>query len=300
MPLFMFVSGWLTYGKENRDDIYVTNKVVSRILPFFFWAIFGLFVSSTFNIGYLQIMVNNLWLHPDSGLWFLWVVALCEIWFYLSNKISIIVKKLRGKNDIYNKIIGFVIILLVVHFIERYYKYGGMELLHVHLKWFFIGNLCCTLNKEHNIKLKKVQKIIVIILFFVLSLGWSRPSMPFESIISVINVTLIKDFVFEIYKLLTPFLGILVVFIISKEIVKTKIISVLVERVGKYTIGIYALHLYFFGIYSMNPVSNCIYVCFIAILFPAMIQMVVKNIPVLGYLLFGVKKQKKEELYEYF
>lgn len=43
MPLFIFISGWLSYGKENQTSSSLSKKALARILPFYFWSLFGLF-----------------------------------------------------------------------------------------------------------------------------------------------------------------------------------------------------------------------------------------------------------------
>lgn len=244
----------------------------------------------------IRNLIGELWIHPDTGLWFLWVLALNEIWFYISCKIS---EQIECKNVILKKTVGFVIVLILVHLIWKFYKPGGMELLYIYLKFFLMGNICCMVIKEYGLKLKLVYKLIIIILFSLLVLGWGRLEMPIENILTMLDLSLVREIIFELYKVLIPILGIAVMFFVSEIILKIKIISSLIEIIGKYTIGIYSLHLFFFGIYSSNLIMNGIFVCTILVLFPIIFQLIIKNIPYLGFFVFGIDIKKEGKKNDY-
>lgn len=291
----MFISGWLTYGKNYSSERYISKKVICRILPFYCWAIIAIFINDSFTFSNIRNLFSNLWVHPDNGLWFLWVLALNEICLFFSIKIIKIINTHRGKEDVYNRLMAFFIMIIIVSFISKYYKWGGVELCNEYLKFFLLGNVFSHFYKCTNIKITSRFKLIIFLLFIILVFGWGRVSMPIEGILSSIDIKFIKLLIFKIYKILVPILGIILILIISNIIIKIEIINRLFETMGKYTIGIYSMHLYFFDVYSNNAIKNCIIVCFISILFPMMIQMTLKYYSIFGQILFGVSKKVKGE-----
>lgn len=67
MPLFMFVSGWVSY-KAVMEWKMVKRRFVQLIVPFAAWAVLGACIHNDWA-GLYSVL-----LHPDNGLWFLWAL----------------------------------------------------------------------------------------------------------------------------------------------------------------------------------------------------------------------------------
>lgn len=82
MPLFFFISGMTTPYKFTSWDQNVTNKIIKRfkqlIIPFVLWRLIVW-------IPFSHDSFINLFIYPDNGLWFLWVL----FWDYLLYQVII-------------------------------------------------------------------------------------------------------------------------------------------------------------------------------------------------------------------
>lgn len=65
MPLFMFVSGYVSYKHDYRWSL-IKRRAIQLIVPFISWAMIGMTISGSYDMKFLT--------HPDTALWFLWVL----------------------------------------------------------------------------------------------------------------------------------------------------------------------------------------------------------------------------------
>lgn len=65
MPLFMFVSGYVSYRRDYRWGL-IRRRAIQLIVPFIAWAMVGMSVSGNPDWNWLT--------NPDTALWFLWVL----------------------------------------------------------------------------------------------------------------------------------------------------------------------------------------------------------------------------------
>lgn len=65
MPLFMFVSGYVSYKHDYRWSL-IKRRAIQLIVPFISWAMIGMTISGSYDMEFL--------IHPDTALWFLWVL----------------------------------------------------------------------------------------------------------------------------------------------------------------------------------------------------------------------------------
>ena len=84
MPLFFFISGYLTWKKVPDSRIPV-KRAKQLLLPFIFWAyISPLIYQFRFDIEY----TINVILYPDNGLWFLYNLFVYSFMIWLSQRVS--------------------------------------------------------------------------------------------------------------------------------------------------------------------------------------------------------------------
>lgn len=84
MPLFFFVSGYLSF-KSEFSIRELPRKLKRLLLPFFSWAILLLIwrvVAHEMPMSSVGSMVMRCLVRPDMGLWFLWVLAWCLVVLY--------------------------------------------------------------------------------------------------------------------------------------------------------------------------------------------------------------------------
>ena len=82
MPLFLAISGYLTYrGKPNYG--LIGKRVKQLLIPFVTWAlIMPIFYKGEFDLQFTKTAL----LYPDNGLWFLYNLFIYSIWISVSEQ----------------------------------------------------------------------------------------------------------------------------------------------------------------------------------------------------------------------
>lgn len=84
MPLFLAISGYLTY-KPKYDSVLIKKRAVQLLVPFVAWA----FLSPVLQKGVIDIDTTfNALLYPDNGLWFLYNLFVYSAIFNISERLS--------------------------------------------------------------------------------------------------------------------------------------------------------------------------------------------------------------------
>ena len=89
MPLFIFISGWLTYGsfKRNGDMVATLNRAKTLIIPIIVWTpimrLFGILAGRYSTITLLGLIRTFL-----TNYWFLWAVIWSTIFAFFTNRIQ--------------------------------------------------------------------------------------------------------------------------------------------------------------------------------------------------------------------
>ncbi len=80
MPLFIFVSGYLAFGRVERCFVRVVRrKSVQLVVPFLAWTLVTSLITTHPSFGHTLHSYYLLYLSPDNGLWFLWVLFLAFV-----------------------------------------------------------------------------------------------------------------------------------------------------------------------------------------------------------------------------
>lgn len=91
MPLFMFISGILSFGKTSDYRKFISRRFVGLIIPYIAWQpIFLIINASNLNLSTLSladIAINTL-IFPRYGNWFLYVLFINLILLVICNKTS--------------------------------------------------------------------------------------------------------------------------------------------------------------------------------------------------------------------
>ena len=103
MPLFLAISGYLTY-KPKYDSVLIKKREVQLLVPFVAWA----FLSPVLQKGVIDIDTTfNALLYPDNGLWFLYNLFVYSAIFNISERLY---EKFAIKQELI--LCGFVFILV--------------------------------------------------------------------------------------------------------------------------------------------------------------------------------------------
>ena len=272
VPLFMFLSGFLTYGKE----IKIKKKFLTLVIPFLVWYLIKVLIISG-NLDLYKIIVDfkDLMFAPDIGLWFLWVLFLIFCVFK-------IIQVLAQKTKDYSTIMTFLAVNLLIQIPQT--SFLGLHLLQMHFVYWGVGFYFAKYRKQF--KKNTINPILLIVLFILLLSGWKWSSPP--DLITSLNLggnyhtSWLIDPLTNIYKFLTAIIAIGILWISLSE--KQTLINGILSFIGRWTIGIYALHWYFlFG--------ESIFIKFISTLvISILISIVISKVRLLSVILLGDRK----------
>jgi fucose 4-O-acetylase-like acetyltransferase len=215
MPLFMFLSGYIAFRKNEDYIPLITKKFKQLVIPFVCWYIFGYLFN--LNLGFIEYL-NRLPSHIDNGLWFLWVLF---VNFILLGLI------LKCKNDLL--ILPAIIFLYLI----------PIPLLGASA-WYFLFFSFGYLSGKY-----KKMPVQIGIIFPFIALTWYRLGDPtfWPYIVNIFSQyhLLGLHLLLLLYKLAVPLTGIALSFLIIRK-------SSLLSKLGLFTLDIYVVHQYLLGI----------------------------------------------------
>lgn len=282
MPLFMFASGYIyisTLSVKNTGMEFITKKVRRLLVPYFTTSILiislklisqkNMYIENpTSYLSYFKMLYS-----PEAGyfLWFIWALFLMFV--------TIPFFKTRSSR------IKLFIASIIIHFMDLNItdifcinQFLGM------LMYFMLGVVIAE-NKE-KLKVLAINKIIVIVLF-ILS--------------EYLYIFATDSFIDSIVKIITPFIGIYSVYIVSDYLALKKISSLFLA-VSSSSYIIYLLHTTFQGftkalILKIQPVYNnqleftiaALIIITSGVVMPILVNKYIINKYKITKLLFGLK-----------
>ncbi len=234
MPLFIMISGYLSYNSLNKKSLKETiiSKIKTLIIPLLLWSIIPFIINNTnfFNIKEsIKLFITTF----STNLWFLWSL------FYINILIKIINKYFKDNIYIISILITFILpnTLVIKYFNINFYLYSFMYF------YFLIGYF----YKKYNLQEKLVNyfnyKILIIntILFIIMLFFFKNEHYIYTSLLNILNNY--KQIFIDIYRYLIGIIGcieiLLFIYIIKNKINK-KIQNILIY-IGKNTLGIYII-----------------------------------------------------------
>lgn len=233
MPLFIFISGYLSYNINGLKSNYLNRRFISLIIPYLSWMVVSsVFLSCTSDISYISLMLKILY-HPDYGLWFLWVLFWMHVTLYCSYFIS-------KKHHLI--LFGcFIVSFLLITMVSDFGNIFAIKSLASLLPYFILGYILNILKDKVGFVFKVWYLILP--LFLVLVYFWKRN----DSI--EINVWFANSKIFiYMYKVIVALLGIIISFGLFKYIRKY---HNAILYTGENSIAIYAMNLY--GLLILKP-----------------------------------------------
>ena len=268
MPLFVFISGYLTAYSINRFSglDYFKKKVKSLLVPFISLGILSFMVSYILNVIFANGanakdmaggLVDQLVITP--AIWFLWTLFVLNCSLIISVKLE--------------KRFG-VIIFAVIYFVIMSIPYNNYCDLY-YIKWFNLFYLAGYFSNRYSVKISNLvsQSLFLVLSFLMFSwfLGyWTRDDYIYINQMNLVSSHYSHEFLRIAYRYMMGFWGIAMALGIGGYLLKTKLGPIL-EEIGVYSLDIYIIQMFFLeGIYprliSRTHIQldfNSLWVCYI-------------------------------------
>lgn len=258
MPLFMLISGYLFYFSITKKDFkeLLKGRFFGIVVPIVSW---GVLV----NIIFL-IINRNFDIYQFYSIWFLWAIL-------FNSLLVIIINKLFKDSVILYVLIGIIMLIIPdfynLHLFKYMYPYFVLG--------YFFNKSFSTKNFQLNIIFLFSLLLYVPLMFF-----WDRSSYIYVSGVNIMaNPKIIDQLLIDIYRWVVGGIGSVLVlslfFIIYKKYELNNSLLNIIEKIGKFSLGIYIISnyifIYFFPkyIYQIkveNSFINVIYMFFMTII----------------------------------
>ena len=289
MPLFIMISGYLSYNSINKNNFFtiLKTKISTLIIPIFIWTIPILLfkLNEFYSIReFIKLSVYTF----STNLWFLWSL------FYLTILVKLINKFCE------DNILIYIVIFLLTFFIPDeiiFKKFTLQFYLYSYMYIFFItGYLFKKYNLLEKLNTSIINKTLIIntYLFVLLLIPFSKDNYIYTTGINIINNY--SQLINDLYRYLIGFIGSIEILLVLhkitphiKENIKEKLLYL-----GKNTLGIYIIssiiHPYILPMFT-NNLSNinylfiCIETIIILVITITTIELIKKNKLLSKYLL---------------
>ena len=245
MPMFFFISGYMTYRKEKlswKEYIKkIKNRFVRLVIPAFliFHIYFTFFRNAPIDLFFTK---------GPLGFWFTFVLFEMYLIYYTTQ--LLLIKQSPNKTNFILIGLGIFGQVIFLGSIGHYYNLETYPILTLtnttRYFIFFILGIVCKQNEETFIKLINndyIRTSLIILYIISLTLEWNKYLLPHYSILHVLN--------FEIF---IQYLGVFLIFTLfyyySKNFEKNNIIIKNLRLIGRHTLDIYLLHWFFLPSFS--------------------------------------------------
>lgn len=219
MPLFMCVSGWLSYKTDIRLT-RILHRFMQLMIPYFAWGLISACVIGGFSW--------DLFLHPDrAGLWFLWALFFI---YAIQVIVEFVSKKIGVKSEILSAAVAMALsaIMIVLKI-----KLFGFQFIAWYYLFFCMGYYGNKYRSILRIWSNKVQWPFFV-LFLISAYFWMRKDPP---TFMDAGSGMIYNY---IYKFVVAVIALISLFSLFRNYVNHRIRFM--TTLGTYTLGIYAVH----------------------------------------------------------
>lgn len=238
MAFFMVLSGFTVkfhFNGWNEILNSITKRAINLLLPFFSWAL----ISYCFFGG---PSIGEILLQPDKGLWFLYVL----FWIYT---LFIIITHIVGNKNRFIVYLILILSYLALSYISRHIRVGGMNLIATHFLNFTFGFILAD-NKNLLSRLSLKYLFVFLPTYLILGYFWHRTSSQTITDCNVYLYNIAAAIPFK--KHMIAISATLSLFIIARKFEKQfKLVKL--EKLGKVTLGIYAVHFILIDILQLLP-----------------------------------------------
>lgn len=300
MPLFIFISGYLSGYKERLDFNWIRGRFLRLGIPFWLWVLLDSIICGKWSCEELKSSYLRVFYDPsDQGLWFLWVLFLCCVFLGVStNIVEYVMKKLHKFR--FQTIgawiieISMILLLLIslgaVWSLTGFTTILGLRLFCKEIVFFLAGYY---IRKYKNTFSGHFRSgIFFYVLYPICVCMWDRTHFVifYDDMMKLAGSNIILKICAlgfaAVYFYFVSFLGIGFVWKIF-EYINNRFKLHILSQVGMYTMEIYILHRYFFiNLYGQRWL-NSILSLFFGIVIPIFIGKIFARCKVLSKVLFG-------------
>ena len=253
MPAFMFASGYFALKRLYKMPdltarsriIYLAKRVIGLFIPFLSFALFKSIIINDYS--YISYCI----LFPQRSLWFLWSLMWMEIIIFLSQVLSLVIKK-NGFLSFALSIVFFLIFLspFLILFLSKKPDLFDSKLICYYSFFFVFGYLFCFIIERFAFK-EKVIANIIIALFSLVAL----------ILVMIIRPTIIFDEETPLNLLLRLIGSVGAVLVIYELcfLLSTNSIFCEISKMGRLSLEFYYIHRLLFLIPILNYYVNSIF-----------------------------------------
>lgn len=278
MPLFIFLSGFITYGRSLK----LKDKFLRLIVPFFTWYLVYYPLGNDITLdrsGTIPEYLARGVINPQNGLWFLWVLFFCYIFLFITQTI-----------EKYFRDFSFLLVFLLINFVPID-TFGFM-----HFKYFFSFFALGYLLAKYKDKISKIKRYILpagLVLFPALFFLW-YPNLNGEQLVPLYYIFTQTKFFF--IKYLLALFGILFSYSFI-FLIKASKSYYLLAWLGLFTLDIYCSHILFLKLELGQESLRIVSVFAVALLGSLTLSVfALRKSEVLSFLFLGQKIKKEEGL----
>lgn len=220
MPLFMYVSGFVSYKSDMKWQT-VRKRFKQLMIPFLSWAVLSCCIRFDWNIFSTKIM------YPDTGLWFLWALFFIVLLMKLCDSISL---RLKVKLEY---VVCILSLFMAGLMLTLKFKLFGFQFITWYLPFYAIGFFG---RKYQSIWEEWTRTIFLCLfaLFLFMAYWWMRKDPP---LFLPQNSHVIYNYA---YKFAVAIVAIVAIAPLFKNYLDKKIL--IITKLGGVTLGIYAIH----------------------------------------------------------
>jgi fucose 4-O-acetylase-like acetyltransferase len=284
MPFFMFLSGLVaSYSFDTPVKTYLRKKFMALVVPFASWYGLAYFVNGAYHTVSLTNYIGRVFLSPDWGLWFLWVLFLNFCFLVIAVKME------KGLG-----ISGFLVVIMLVSWIPS--DYFGLGLTKIHLVYFIMGYLIMRC-KDSLKRYFTLAQLLSLIIFPVLVSQWSRTkgfsfSKQVFDFFGSLSAVFAPQLIMYGSTVLMALSGIAVSYILVNYVIEKTVVYKYLCKLGNYTLDIYVSHQYF--LYGVGLGATRIFSsAFVAVILSLGLSLLIlRRVQVLNLLFLGGRFMK--------
>lgn len=283
MPLFMFLSGYVV---KPADPALIRKNILRLVVPFFGWymvAYAQLLMTNANAPGFVPYMMQ-LALHPDNGLWFLWVLFLCHVTlrvFYVLHKNVGLAAALAAYVLIYISPVNGL----------------GFSMWRWQFVFYFAGFTIAQIRPMLTF-VRYPAMLLGALGFGLLFPCWYRTDHDMLSAVlrGLVGREVTSWTVYQMLNYATAFCGIITAYTFVHYGRKLRGVEKTLTFFGKYTLEIYTTHYQFLGLAFGAEVVRIIGAFVTALTGALGLSWVLKKIPVVQTALYGVPPRNAAKL----
>lgn len=240
MAAFMAVSGYVAFRSDKRwEGLFLCQTITRRfrqlIVPFILWAFITQLVGGRIDIEELGLF----FLYPDKSLWFLWVLFFINVIFMVG---SYIAEKAKVRQEFLILIACLFLAVVMVLFEVRVFGYQFISyyFLFYTLGYFFHKYENCVTSSS------LFPLVILGICWAILAWFWQMHELPAFMKELPLPATITQ----YAYRFVTATIAVYLLLVLSPKVLNsTRKWNQPLVNFGKISLGIYAVHFMFLGVW---------------------------------------------------